>query len=325
MRFITFHFTIIFLATSFLSFVVVNSCNANSFASDSTHKPHIHIIATGGTIAGAGSDSVESTYEAGKIGIGVLLKSLPGLGRVATLSSEQPVNIGSQEMDETAFFLSLAVRCRKPIIMVGAVRPSSRMSADGPLNLYNAVVAASDGRASQYGVSVVMNDLIFSAIDIEKTNTIAVDAFKAPNGAPYGYFSSGKLFLTQNLPLHHNLLGSFELSNINKLPKVGIVYGYAGVDEAAVEGYIAAGYKGIVYARVGDGNLSGKMLNYLTSKIKNKIVVVRSSRVLSGGTMPDGEVDDTKYGFLVGGRLSPQKCRVLLMLSMACQQPYLIL
>jgi L-asparaginase len=121
------------------------------------------------------------------------------------------------------------------------------------------------------------------------------------------------------------MLGDFDISKIDKLPKVGIVYGYAGVDETAVKGYINAGYRGIVYAGVGDGNLSGKMLGYLSSIVKKGIAVVRSSRVLSGGTMSDGEVDDKQYGFYAGGRISPQKCRILLMLCMANNQSYLIL
>jgi L-asparaginase len=156
MRFFVFNFTGISMIIFFFSCTVVNNCHAKSLITNNAYKPHIHIIATGGTIAGTGSNSVGSSYKAGTLDIGVLLKTIPEISHIASLSSEQPINIGSQEMDEdiwlilakrlyelqrdttvdgivithgtdtmdeTAFFLSLAVRCSKPVIMVGAVLP----------------------------------------------------------------------------------------------------------------------------------------------------------------------------------------------------------
>lgn len=321
-------------------------------------KPRIHIIATGGTIAGSGTSKVGSSYKAGEVSFKSLVDAVPEISAIASVTGEQLLNIGSQDMnekiwlkmasrlyrlqqdttidgivithgtdtmDETAFFLSLTVHCNKPVILVGAMRPSSHISADGPENLYNAIVAASDKRVAEYGVSVVMNDLIFSAMDVEKTNTMAVDAFKSYYGAPFGFFLNGKLNITHRGPLNYNLLGSFDISDVTFLPKVGIVYGYAGVDKAAVEGFVKAGYRGIVYAGVGNGNLNKEMIEYLSSLVSKGFIVVRSSRVPAGGTMPDGEIDDTMYGFYPGGRLSPQKCRVLLLLCIAANKSYMTL
>lgn len=167
-------------------------------------KPKIRIIATGGTIAGVSKSSTESSYKAGAKGIDELLQAVPEIHQVAQVSGEQLVKIGSQDMndeiwlklakrineilnkegydgvvvthgtdtmEETAYFLNLTVHSSKPVVMVGAMRPSTGISADGPLNLYNAVVAASDKNTGNKGVVVVMNENILDAKDVIKHHT----------------------------------------------------------------------------------------------------------------------------------------------------------
>ena len=153
--------------------------------------PNITILATGGTIAGGGDSATKSNYTAGKVGVENLVNAVPQLKDIANVKGEQVVNIGSQDMndnvwltlakkintdcdktdgfvithgtdtmEETAYFLDLTVKCDKPVVMVGAMRPSTSMSADGPFNLYNAVVTAADKASANRGVLVVMNDTV---------------------------------------------------------------------------------------------------------------------------------------------------------------------
>ncbi|MDF4887171.1 asparaginase domain-containing protein, partial [Vibrio parahaemolyticus] len=161
--------------------------------------PNIKILATGGTIAGAGQSATESNYTAGKVGVESLISAVPSMTNIADISGEQVVSIGSQDMndevwlklskrvnelldqddvdgivithgtdtlEETAYFLDLTVKSKKPVVIVGAMRPSTAMSADGPVNLYNAVVTATDEDSEGRGVLVAMNDTIFDVRDV---------------------------------------------------------------------------------------------------------------------------------------------------------------
>ncbi|RLX27435.1 type II asparaginase, partial [Escherichia coli] len=174
--------------------------------------PNITILATGGTIAGGGDSATKSNYTAGKVGVENLVNAVPQLKDIANVKGEQVVNIGSQDMndnvwltlakkintdcdktdgfvithgtdtmEETAYFLDLTVKCDKPVVMVGAMRPSTSMSADGPFNLYNAVVTAADKASANRGVLVVMNDTVLDGRDVTKTNTTDVATFKSVN------------------------------------------------------------------------------------------------------------------------------------------------
>lgn len=190
-------------------------------------KPHVVVLATGGTIAGAGASAANSaTYAAAKVPVDKLLAGLPELANVAKVSGEQVFQIASESftndhllklgqrvsalakqadvdgivithgtdtMEETAYFLNLTVKSDKPVVLVGAMRPSTAMSADGPLNLYNAVVTASDPSSKGRGVMVAMNDTVLDARDVTKTNTTGVQTFASPNFGPLGYIHNGKI------------------------------------------------------------------------------------------------------------------------------------
>lgn len=182
-------------------------------------KPNITILATGGTIAGSGDSAVKSSYSAGAVTVDKLLAAVPDINKMATIKGEQISNIGSQEMsnkvwlklakrvnallkkdsvdgvvithgtdtmEATAYFLNLTVKSKKPIVLVGAMRSGSSMSANGPLNLYNAVSVATSEKTSAKGVLVVMNDEIHSAREVTKTNTSAVNAFASVNTGKIG-------------------------------------------------------------------------------------------------------------------------------------------
>lgn len=311
--------------------------------------PNIHILATGGTIAGAGSSATGSSYTAGQVAINELISAVPELNEVANITGEQIVKIGSQDMsdevwlklahylnellkrqdvdgvvithgtdtmEETAFFLNLTVKSNKPIVLVGAMRASTALSADGPLNLYNAVITAGAKESEGRGVMIVMNGLIIGAHAALKMNTIDVQAFQAPNSGALGYVFNGKVHYNQSTDKLHTTQSAFDVTGLDKLPKVGIIYSYSNVDSEALDALIANKYMGIVHAGVGNGNIHKNLFSKLTDASRKGILVVRSSRVPTGPTTLDAEVDDNRYGFVASQELNPQKSRILLMLAL---------
>ena len=318
-------------------------------------RPNIHILATGGTIAGTGTSTTGSNYTAGQIAINSLIAAVPELNNIANITGEQIVKIGSQDMmddiwlklahylnqllqrsevdgvvithgtdtmEETAFFLNLTVKSNKPIVLVGAMRPSTALSADGPLNLYNAVVTAGAKESIGRGVLIAMNGLVLGAHAATKMNTIDVQTFQAPNSGALGYVFNGKVHYNQTTDKLHTTQSVFDVTGIDALPKVGIVYSYSNVDKSATEGLIKDGYQGIVHAGVGNGNIHKNLFPLLEKASKQGILIVRSSRVPTGPTTLDAEVDDDKYGFIASQELNPQKARILLMLALTKTKDY---
>ncbi|MFG0904734.1 L-asparaginase 2 [Photobacterium damselae] len=327
----------------------------SSFSFAATDLPNIKILATGGTIAGAGQSATESNYTAGKVGVDALIAAVPDMTKIADISGEQVVSIGSQDMndevwlklakrvnellaqddvdgivithgtdtmEETAYFLDLTVKSKKPVVLVGAMRPSTAMSADGPVNLYNAVVAATDEDSKGRGVLVTMNDTIFDARDVTKTNTTSVNTFQSPNFGPLGYIHNSDAKYQCSPERKHTTETVFDVSKLTSLPKVGIVYNYANASDLPVKALIDAKFDGIVSAGVGNGNLYHTVFDQLEKASKDGIMVVRSSRTPTGSTTLDAEIDDAKYGFVASGTLNPQKARILLMLSLTQTKDY---
>lgn len=312
-------------------------------------KPNIHILATGGTIAGTGASATATNYTAGQVAISSLLDAVPEIKNIANVTGEQIVKIGSQDMndevwltlarkinqlmkdpnidgivithgtdtmEETAYFLNLTVKGDKPVVLVGAMRPSTAISADGPLNLYNAVVVAADKSSKGKGVLVAMNGNILGAADVSKMNTVSVETFQAPNSGALGHVLNGKVTYTASPEKKHTTQSVFDVSQLDKLPKVGIVYGYSNIDADMVTPMLENGYQGIVHAGVGNGNIHKNVFPVLTDARKKGILVVRSSRVPAGPTSLDAEVNDAEYQFVASQGLNPQKARVLLMLAL---------
>lgn len=223
---------------------------------------------------------------------------------------------GTDTMEETAYFLNLTVKGDKPVVLVGAMRPSTAISADGPLNLYNAVVVAADKASKGKGVLVAMNGNILGAADVSKMNTVSVETFQAPNSGALGHVLNGKVTYTASPEKKHTTQSVFDVSQLDKLPKVGIVYGYSNIDADMVAPMLENGYQGIVHAGVGNGNIHKNVFPVLTDARKKGILVVRSSRVPAGPTSLDAEVNDAEYQFVASQGLNPQKARVLLMLAL---------
>lgn len=309
--------------------------------------PNVEVLATGGTIAGAGQSATDTAYTAGKVSVNHLVAAVPQLAEIANVIPKQVVQIGSQDMtddvwltlvktinqdcnkvdgfvvthgtdtmEETAYFVNLTAKCEKPIVFVGAMLPSTGLSADGPKNLYNAVVVASTKEAGGRGAMVAMDDKIISARDVIKTNTTSVETFQGANFGTMGYIFNSKVHFANTPDTPHTKDTPFDVSKLDKLPKVGIVYNYSNVPAEPLKALLDAGYEGIVTAGVGNGNIHKNLFPLLEKAAKDGVAVVRSSRVPTGSATKDAEIDDKKYGFIAGQFLNPQKARVLLQLAL---------
>ena len=312
-------------------------------------KPSVVILATGGTIAGAQPKPGEAGYKAGSFSVDALIQAVPGMSDLAAVSGEQVASIGSQDMndavwiklarrvnelqarpevngivvthgtdtiEETGYFLNLVTQGTKPVVLVGSMRPATAISADGPMNLYNATAVAADPAARGRGVLVVLNDDVHCAREAEKTNTTSLQTFHSPNRGVCGIVLFGKArFYSPPVPKHTS--GSAFAGNVpDALPKVFIVYAHANVGKEQVDAAVAAGAQGIVLAGVGDGNATAPMIEALSAAAKKGIVVVRSSRVGSGTVARNVELDDDKLGFVAAMDMNPQKARVLLRVAL---------
>ena len=313
-------------------------------------KPNIYILATGGTIAGSGQSELGGDYKSGAKSVDELLAAVPQINDIATIKGEQISNIGSQEMndeiwlklanrvselltkndvdgvvvvhgtdtmEETAYFLSLVIKSKKPIVLVGSMRSSTSMSADGPLNIYNAVSVAADKNAREKGALVVMNDEIHAAREVTKTNTTNVATFTSPNSGKIGTVNYGVVNFYMAPLRKHTISSDFNIKDIKALPRVDIIYAHPQDVGDFVETAVQNGAKGIVVAGMGNGNLYPDTEAALAKASEAGVIVVRSSRTGSGSTSVGSEVDDAKLGFLTADNLNPQKARVLLMLALS--------
>ena len=311
-------------------------------------KPNVVILATGGTIAGSAAGSTNAQYDAGQLGVDILIKAVPEIQDIANIKGEQVSNISSNNMtneiwlklakrvnellksgdadgivithgtdtlEETAYFLNLVVKSDKPVVLVGAMRSATSMSADGPLNLYNAVSVAADKSSAGNGVLVVLNDEIHAAREVTKTNTSSVDTFKSRNTGQIGRVYYGKVVYTAKNLKKHTKNSVFDVSKLDTLPRVDIVYSHANDYGDIVEHLVKMGSKGIVHAGTGNGSIHNDVMVTLKAAQDSGVRVVRSSIVGSGFIDPSKKMDyDGK--FILGSDLNPQKARILLMLGL---------
>ncbi len=310
-------------------------------------KPRIVILATGGTIAGSAATASQASYQPGVLSIDNIISSVPDIEKIADLKGIQVCNISSQNMEEkiwlelfktidnlftydlcdgvvithgtdtmeeTAYFLNLTVRHTKPIVITGAMRPATSLSADGPFNLYNAVSLAASPSAQNRGVMVVMNDYIYSADDVTKSNTVNPDAFSCPNYGPLGIVRDGFPVFYRETTFRHTASSEFDIKDIAILPRSEIIFSYAFASDAAINAFIDSGAKGIVVAGVGHGNYNRAIAKALENAFSKGIMVVRSTRIHSGGVDLAAEEYDPRWP--VSFNKSPQKARILLMLAL---------
>nr|WP_240635952.1 asparaginase [Caldimonas tepidiphila] len=313
--------------------------------------PKVVILATGGTIAGAGATAANSaTYQAAKVPVDKLIAGIPEIGKLAAVRGEQVFQIASESftdehllqlgrrvaalakqddvdgivvthgtdtLEETAFFLNLVVPTDKPVVVVGSMRPGTALSADGALNLYNAVATAADKSARGKGVLAVMNDEIFTGRDVTKAVNIRTEAFKSPWGA-LGMVVEGRTYWFRAPVKRHTLNSEFGIDAIKALPPVGIAYGHGNAGDAAYRALAAQGAKALVHAGTGNGSVARQVVPALRELRAQGVQIVRSARVAGGGfVLRNAEQPDDEYDWVVAHDLNPQKARILAALALA--------
>ncbi len=316
-------------------------------------RPTVVVLSTGGTIAGrGGSPTALSEYKAGSIAGSELVDAVPEIRQFADVRVEQVSNVGSTNigtalwlqlaaridaiftseadvagvvithgtntLEETAYFLHLTVRHDKPVVLVGAQRPATAISADGPLNLLNAIRTAAAPEARGKGVLVVMNDEINGARDVTKSNTYRAEAFRSGELGFLGYVDADKVSFYRASTRRHTAASEFEVIGRTRLPQVEILYAYAEPSRVALEALVQAGIDGIVYACTGAGGLSDAERAALRAlgdtASGQRPLIVRSSRTGNGRVISRKDYD--AEGMIAADNLNPQKARILLMLAL---------
>jgi L-asparaginase len=315
-------------------------------------KPVIALITTGGTIDSLGAsrlDLVDYPDRGERLEPGQLVAGLPELADAAdvrevafrrlashaitssdwlelvgTISSllDDPdiagvvITHGTNTLEETAYFLHLAVRSAKPVVLVGAMRPASALGSDGALNLLRAVqVAASEG-AREQGTLVVMNDTIWSARDVTKTSTLRVEAFRAPALGPLGYVDGDG-----RISFYHRSTrpaGMFDVGGLDALPRVDVVLSYVDADAVVIDAVVAAGARGIVVAGTGAGRPTPPQVEALARAAKRGVVICLGHRTGSGRVPSTGWQRST--GAVTTDNLQPWKAKVMLSLALTHTQ-----
>ena len=315
--------------------------------------PRVVVLATGGTIAGSGKSTMSlAEYKAGSLAGTQLVEAVPELNQFARVSVEQVSNLGSSNMtfaiwralaerinalftadagiagvvithgtstiEETAYFLNLTVKHDRPVVLVGAQRPATALSADGPLNLVNAVRVAASADSRGRGVLVVLNDEINAARDATKTNTYRVETFRAPELGLLGYVDEDKVSFYRTSTRRHTVNSEFDVRAVKTLPSVEILYSYVQPGTELIQAVIKSGVRGIVFAGTGAGTLSSferAAVSAIPASEREKgPVMVRASRVGNGRVIGTNVYDP--LGIIPADNLNAQKARILLMLAL---------
>lgn len=307
--------------------------------------PNVTIYATGGTIAGSASTSDQTTgYQAGALGVDILIDAVPELANVSNVLGVQVSNVaseaitteillnitqhvqaqlddpycqgvvithGTDTLEESAFFLDLTINSTKPVVFVGAMRPATAISADGPINLLEAVTLAGSESAMGRGGMIVLNDRIASSWYATKTNANALDTFKSYEIGFLGFFIDIKpiFYYAPSLPLGK---AYFDVTGATELPQVDVLYGYQTLNPYLATAAVDSGAKGLILAGMGAGGWTDDGNAVIDDLIENNgTQVVVSRRTMDGYVEP--QASDGLYG---GGFLNPQKARIMLQLAL---------
>lgn len=315
--------------------------------------PRVGLILTGGTINSVGADRLDLAWyieEGKRLGNGELLAQIPELSNIAAvqeipfrrLPSQALVDTdwldlvrkiheifdqdeadgivithGTNTLEETAYFLNLTLKTDKPVVIVGSMRPSSAISADGYLNVLNAVRVAADRASRGLGCLVVLNDTIFNGRDVTKNSTYRVQAFQSRDLGPLGFADADGKVVYYHRPIRkHTVETEFDVRSMQSLPRVDVVLSYVGADGVMIEAAVNAGAKGIVSAATGAGRptpLEDEAFD--RAYAEKRVLMCLSSRVASGRVVRSPGL--AKRGFVAADNLQPWKARILLSLALA--------
>ena len=313
-----------------------------------TKEGTVVVLATGGTIAGIGSKGKSTGYRSGQLSAEEILDKVPGLENLAPIVPIQICNINSDDitsdiwietvhfinklaenplvssfvilhgtdtMEETAYFLNLTLKTKKPVVITGSMRPATSMSADSYLNIYESVLVATDQEAIGKGVLIVFSDQIFTARSITKASTYSVKALSGGENGSIGIIRDDEVFFYGKSIKKHTVYTEFDVSDISSLPKVSIVY-FATDQDPAIMRYAASISDGIVIAGAGAGEFSQLFKEEIQ---KTDIPVVISSRV-NDGIITQGNL--LCKGTVAANNLQPQKAAILLRLALTKTKDY---
>ena len=312
----------------------------------------IHILAIGGTVASVSDDPLSCTnYRTVLCGEEVLAtlgrEKVSGIADVtvediikldsASLTVEHWLTLarrvtevlkecdgvvithGTDTMEETAYFLNLCVKSSKPVVITGAMRPASAISADGALNIYNSIVAAASGKLEDCGTVICMNGMLVSARDARKIHPTRPDAFTPVEMGALGCVTDGTVELYYRSARRHTVNSEFDCMKYDTLPEVRVLYAYAGAPDDWFDMCVEKNAAGIVIAGVGNGNLSTSWQKRV-KELAGKVTIVRCTRT-NGFVNRNGSQDDDDMQTVCGGNLSAQKARILLMFALAEKLP----
>lgn len=305
-------------------------------------RPKIVVLATGGTIAGVGEAGKTAGYKPGSLTAEELLSAVPELADAAEIETVQVCNVNSDDitaevwitlantinemaadpdvkgfvvthgtdtMEETAYFLNLTVKTDKPVVLTGFMRPATSISADGPMNLYESVCFAASDEAVGQGVLIVFSDWIYAARSVMKTSTYNVMAISAGETGSIGVVRDGTVFLYESPSKRHTTDSEFDVSGLETLPKVSVLYFSVDADPEMLR-YAAGHSDGLVIAGAGAGEFSEKWIEIINEL---SIPVIISSRIDDGVITKDNLLCKNT---VAANNLSPQKAAVLLQLAL---------
>ena len=308
--------------------------------------PTVVVLATGGTIAGAGSLGKATNYRPGQLDVHALVDMAEGAHDIANVRAVQICNVNSDDitasdwialartidemaadpaidgfvithgtdtLDETAYFLNLVAKTDKPIVLTGAMRPATATSPDGPMNLLQSIALAGSSKARGRGAMVVFSDGIFGGRDVRKISTFQTDAFSASDFGCMGYMIDGVPHFYNASSKAHTIATEFEVEDIDELPLVAVAYFTIDADPRILDFHVENGARGIVIAGAGSGCYSKAWNERVVALSGKGVPFVRSSRIGAGMITHD----DAYGGNLVTGNdLAPQKAAVLLRLAL---------
>ena len=313
-------------------------------------KPTIHVIGTGGTISGVGSSATGAVYESGRVGASELVAEVGGLSQVTNIKTENLFATGSENLgpvewrtlarrieelttssdidgvvvthgtdtlEEASFFLDLVCKPSKPVVLTAAMRPATALSADGPANLYQAVLTAASLQLNDHGILVVMNGKVIPGWQAIKTDSAALESFCAYPGGLIGRISGERMILSGE-SCTSPLSGMFSdhLNKGGKLPLVRVIFLRGGFEEVLLEDLIKNDCKGAVIAGFGAGTMPDTVVKRIAEIESPECVIVVSSRVQRVMVMSETMTQIEGWNSIPSGFLNPQKSALLLSLAL---------
>jgi L-asparaginase len=301
-------------------------------------RPRVHLFATGGTI---------SNRQGGRLTADELLASVPSLERYVRASGEQfsntssggltleqwlnlskaintkfeadpdlagvVVTVGTDTLEELAYFLHLTIRDERPVVVVGAMRNPSTLGYEGAANLEDAFRVAAEPASRGMGALVVLNDEINSAREATKTDARRLDTFTSRRLGVLGVADQDGVAYYRKPVKRHSAASEFDVTSIDRLPRVDVILTYQGAPGDLIAAAIDAGARGIVIAGAGAGATSGTQGQAIRDAIDKQIFVISSTRTGSGRVTGGGRGGSYR---IPGDDLQPIKARILLMLAL---------